>query len=84
MADIIAPSDMMDGRVAAIRSSLDAHGFSDVSILSYTAKYASGLYGPFREALNSAPKEAGEKPVPPHKKSYQMDPANRCLATTDR
>jgi len=76
-ADIIAPSDMMDGRVAAIRSSLDAHGFSDVSILSYTAKYASGLYGPFREALNSAPKEAGEKPVPPHKKSYQMDPANR-------
>lgn len=76
-ADIVAPSDMMDGRVAAIRSALDQHGFSHVSILSYTAKYASGLYGPFREALNSAPREGGEKPIPPHKKSYQMDPANR-------
>jgi len=76
-ADIIAPSDMMDGRVAAIRHALDQHGFTEVTILSYTAKYASALYGPFREALDSAPREAGAKPVPAHKRSYQMDPANR-------
>jgi porphobilinogen synthase len=68
-ADVIAPSDMMDGRVAAIRDALDAEGFTEVSILSYTAKYASGFYGPFREALDSAPK-SGDK------KTYQMDPAN--------
>ena len=68
-ADIIAPSDMMDGRVAAIRQGLDDEGFSEVSILSYTAKYASKFYGPFRDALDSAPK-AGDK------KTYQMDPAN--------
>ena len=68
-ADIVAPSDMMDGRVAAIREALDAEGFTDVSILSYTAKYASACYGPFRGALDSAPR-AGDK------KTYQMDPAN--------
>jgi porphobilinogen synthase len=68
-ADIVAPSDMMDGRVAAIRDALDAEGFTDVSILSYTAKYASAFYGPFRGALDSAPKEGD-------KKTYQMDPAN--------
>lgn len=68
-ADIVAPSDMMDGRVGAIRSALDDAGYSGVSILSYTAKYASGFYGPFREALNSAPKHGD-------KKTYQMDPAN--------
>ncbi len=68
-ADIVAPSDMMDGRVAAIRSALDAAGFQAVSIMSYTAKYASAYYGPFRGALDSAPK-AGDK------KTYQMDPAN--------
>jgi porphobilinogen synthase len=68
-ADVVSPSDMMDGRVGAIRRALDAEGFSDVSILSYTAKYASAYYGPFRGALDSAPK-AGDK------KTYQMDPAN--------
>lgn len=68
-ADIIAPSDMMDGRVGAIRRALDAEGFSEVSILSYTAKYASAFYGPFREALDSAPRHGD-------KKTYQMDPAN--------
>lgn len=68
-ADIVAPSDMMDGRVAALRSSLDGAGFNQVSIMSYTAKYASAYYGPFRGALDSAPK-AGDK------KTYQMDPAN--------
>ncbi|MDF1741436.1 MAG: porphobilinogen synthase [Verrucomicrobiales bacterium] len=69
-ADIISPSDMMDGRVGAIRDALDAAGHEEVSILSYTAKYASAYYGPFRGALDSAPK-AGDK------KTYQMDPANR-------
>ncbi len=68
-ADIVSPSDMMDGRVAALRSSLDAEGFQDVAILSYSAKYASAFYGPFRGALDSAPKEGD-------KKTYQMDPAN--------
>ena len=68
-ADIVAPSDMMDGRVGAIRQALDSHSFTDVSILSYSAKYASGYYGPFRGALNSEPK-SGDK------KTYQMDPAN--------
>ena len=68
-ADIIAPSDMMDGRVGAIRSGLDEAGFENVSILSYTAKYASSFYGPFRDALDSAPKHGD-------KKTYQMDPAN--------
>ncbi|WP_145189317.1 porphobilinogen synthase [Planctomycetes bacterium Pla163] len=69
-ADVVAPSDMMDGRVAAIRDELDGAGFTDVSILAYTAKYASAYYGPFRAALDSAPR-AGDK------KTYQMDPRNR-------
>jgi len=68
--DIIGPSDMMDGRVGVIREELDQNGFSDVSIMSYTAKYASAFYGPFRDALNSAPK-SGDK------KTYQMNPANK-------
>lgn len=68
--DIVGPSDMMDGRVGYIRDELDAVGFTDVSIMSYTAKYASAFYGPFREALNSAPK-SGDK------KTYQMNPANK-------
>ena len=68
-ADIISPSDMMDGRVAAIRDALDDGDHEDVNILSYTAKYASAYYGPFRGALESAPK-SGDK------KTYQMDPAN--------
>lgn len=68
-ADIIAPSDMMDGRVGAIRDVLDDGGFTEVSILAYTAKYASAFYGPFREALDSAPR-GGDK------KTYQMDPGN--------
>ncbi len=68
-ADIVAPSDMMDGRVGAIRLALDEAGFTDVGIMSYTAKYASAFYGPFRGALDSAPKEGD-------KKTYQMDPAN--------
>lgn len=68
-ADIVAPSDMMDGRIGAIRTGLDAAGFIDVGILAYSAKYASAYYGPFRDALESAPK-FGDK------KTYQMDPAN--------
>lgn len=68
-ADLVAPSDMMDGRVAAIRAYLDEVGFTQVGILSYTAKFASAFYGPFRGALGSAPKEGD-------KKTYQMDPAN--------
>ena len=68
-ADIIAPSDMMDGRVAHIRNILDKHAFYNVSIMSYTAKYASAYYGPFRDALESAPKHGD-------KKTYQMNPAN--------
>lgn len=69
-ADIIGPSDMMDGRVQYIREVLDSEGFTQVSIMSYTAKYASAFYGPFRDALDSAPK-SGDK------KTYQMNPANR-------
>ncbi|PPL00418.1 porphobilinogen synthase [Parapedobacter indicus] len=69
-ADIIAPSDMMDGRIGYIRSVLDEQGFSNVSLMSYTAKYASAFYSPFRDALNSAPK-LGDK------KTYQMNPANQ-------
>ena len=75
-ADIVAPSDMMDGRVAALRAGLDREGFQEVSIMAYTAKYASAYYGPFRGALDSAPKAAGDKPIPADKKTYQMDPAN--------
>lgn len=73
-ADIVAPSDMMDGRVEAIRTVLDAAGHTNVAILSYTAKYASGFYGPFREALDSTPVDAPD--VPHDKSTYQMDPAN--------
>lgn len=68
-ADIVAPSDMMDGRVLAIRQALDSAGFINVGILSYCVKYASAFYGPFREALDSAPKKGD-------KKTYQMDPGN--------
>ena len=68
-ADIIGPSDMMDGRVGVIRQALDGEGFFNASIMSYTAKYASSFYGPFRDALESAPKKGD-------KKSYQMNPAN--------
>jgi porphobilinogen synthase len=68
-ADIVAPSDMMDGRVGAIRAELDAHGFQKVAILAYAAKFASAFYGPFREAAESAP-QFGDR------RTYQMDPAN--------
>lgn len=68
--DIIGPSDMMDGRIGYIREALDAEGYTDVSIMAYSAKYASAFYGPFRDALNSAPK-MGDK------KTYQMNPANK-------
>lgn len=74
--DIIGPSDMMDGRVGYIRDVLDQAGYSEVSIMSYTAKYASAFYGPFRDALDSAPK-FGDK------KTYQMDPANRTEALVE-
>jgi len=69
-ADVVAPSDMMDGRVGRIRRELDAHGFSETPIHAYSAKYASAFYGPFREAADSAPKFGDRK-------SYQMDPANQ-------
>jgi porphobilinogen synthase len=68
-ADIVAPSDMMDGRVAKIRKTLDESGHSDVVLLSYAAKYASGFYGPFRDAADSAPQEGDRR-------GYQMDPSN--------
>lgn len=71
---MVAPSDMMDGRIGAIRDVLDEQGYTDVSIISYTAKYASAFYGPFREALDSAPVLDSKAPL--DKKTYQMDPAN--------
>ncbi|MDX1545303.1 MAG: porphobilinogen synthase, partial [Christiangramia sp.] len=74
-ADFVAPSDMMDGRIFEIRSLLEDEGFHDTGILSYSAKYASAFYGPFRDALDSAPVDA--KNIPKDKKTYQMDPANR-------
>src|SRR3970282_835975 len=74
--DIIGPSDMMDGRVGYLRTVLDENGFKDVSIMSYTAKYASAFYNPFRDALDSAPK-FGDK------KTYQMNPANGREALTE-
>lgn len=74
--DIVGPSDMMDGRVDYIREELDANGFEEVSIMAYTAKYASAYYGPFRDALDSAPKKGD-------KKTYQMDPANKYEAITE-
>ncbi len=82
-ADLIGPSDMMDGRVGAIRESLDDEGFEDVGIISYTAKYSSAYYGPFREALDSAPRSLSEKPIPKDKSTYQMDPANAREAITE-
>ncbi|WP_295475437.1 porphobilinogen synthase [Synechococcus sp. UW140] len=82
-ADLIGPSDMMDGRVGAIREALDAEGFEHVGIISYTAKYASAYYGPFREALDSAPRSSGNKPIPTNKATYQMDPANGREALTE-
>ena len=78
-ADIVAPSDMMDGRVGLIREALDDAGHPDVAILSYTAKYSSNFYGPFRDALDSAPKDetsTAETEIPDTKDTYQMDPAN--------
>jgi porphobilinogen synthase len=69
-ADVIAPSDMMDGRIGAIRAGLDAHGFENVQIMSYAAKYASSFYGPFREAIGTSKTLRGDK------RTYQMDPAN--------
>ncbi|WP_420917742.1 porphobilinogen synthase [Robiginitalea aestuariiviva] len=77
-ADMVAPSDMMDGRIGAIRRHLDAEGFQDTGIMSYSAKYASAFYGPFRDALDSAPVKGVE--APRDKKTYQMDPANRTEA----
>ena len=76
-ADCVSPSDMMDGRVGAIRAALDAAGYAHVGIMSYTAKYASAFYGPFRDALASAPRAGeGGRVIPPNKASYQQDPAN--------
>ncbi len=73
--DYLGPSDMMDGRIGFLRKHLDEHGHAETGILAYTAKYASAMYGPFRQALDSAPREGSEAPT--HKRSYQMDPANR-------
>ena len=73
--DMIGPSDMMDGRVQAIREALDQEGFTETGIMAYTAKYASAFYGPFRDALDSAPRDDAD--IPKDKKTYQMDPANR-------
>jgi porphobilinogen synthase len=73
-ADVVAPSDMMDGRVAAIRAALDADGYQDVPILSYAAKFAGAFYGPFRDAAESAPREGAG--IPKDRKGYQMDPGN--------
>lgn len=77
-ADFVAPSDMMDGRVLRIREALDKSGYTDVGIMSYSAKYASAFYGPFRDALDSAPVD--NKEIPKDKKTYQMDYANRIEA----
>jgi porphobilinogen synthase len=73
-ADVVAPSDMMDGRVAAIRKALDESGWGDVPVLSYAAKFAGAFYGPFRDAAESAPREGPG--IPKDRKGYQMDPAN--------
>ncbi len=82
-ADLIGPSDMMDGRVGAIREALDEEGFEHVGIISYTAKYSSAYYGPFREALDSAPRDTSVKPIPKDKSTYQMNPANAREAITE-
>jgi porphobilinogen synthase len=73
-ADIVAPSDMMDGRIGAIRIALDTAGFENIGIMAYSAKYASCFYGPFRDALDSAPVDMED--IPSDKKTYQMNPAN--------
>ena len=80
-ADLVAPSDMMDGRIIEIRRALDDEGFEDVGILSYAAKYASAFYWPFRDALDSAPVDAQD--IPEDKKTYQMNPANRIEAVKE-
>jgi len=77
-ANFVAPSDMMDGRILTIREALEDEGFTDTGIMSYSAKYASGFYGPFRDALDSAPVDAQD--VPEDKKTYQMDYTNRLEA----
>ena len=73
--DILGPSDMMDGRIQTMREALDGAGHTDTGIMAYTAKYASAFYGPFRDALDSAPNASGD--IPTDKKTYQMDPANK-------
>ncbi len=73
--DILGPSDMMDGRIGVMREALDAKGYTDTAIMSYCAKYASAFYGPFRDALDSAPVDAAD--IPKDKKTYQMNPANK-------
>ncbi len=80
-ADFVAPSDMMDGRILTIREALEDEGFTNTGIMSYSAKYASAFYGPFRDALDSAPVDM--KNVPKDKKTYQMDSANRFEALTE-
>ena len=74
--DILAPSDMMDGRVGALRTALEAEGLQDVMIMSYAAKYASAFYGPYRDAIGSGKLGSGPIDSPANKKTYQMDPAN--------
>ncbi len=80
-ADIVAPSDMMDGRILAMRTLLEKEGFHNTGIMSYSAKYASSFYGPFRDALDSAPVDLQN--IPKDKKTYQMDPANRIEAVKE-
>ena len=80
-ADFVAPSDMMDGRIFEMRTLLEDEGFTDTGIMSYSAKYASAFYGPFRDALDSAPVDAQD--IPKDKKTYQMDPANRSEAVKE-
>jgi len=80
-ANMLAPSDMMDGRIKALREILEDDGFDDTGIMSYSAKYASAFYGPFRDALDSAPVDV--KDVPKDKSTYQMNPANRNAAITE-
>lgn len=75
-ADYVSPSDMMDGRVGAIRDALDKAGFTDVGIMAYSAKYASAFYGPFRDALDSKPRVSDNWTIPTGKETYQQDPAN--------
>lgn len=80
-ADVVAPSDMMDGRILAIRNKLEKEGFHHTAIMSYSAKYASAFYGPFRDALDSAPVDLND--IPKDKQTYQMNPANRKEAITE-